>query len=78
MRNSGKNINGMDQDRERRLRRLQTIAQAMDAAFFIPGTNIRFGADAFLGLVPGTGDLTGSNQPGDRQRGTAFRRAKGR
>ena len=50
----------MDQDRERRLRRLQTIAQAMDTAFFIPGTNIRFGADALLGLIPGAGDLIGA------------------
>jgi hypothetical protein len=29
----------------------------MDAAFAIPGTRIRLGADAALGLVPGVGDL---------------------
>ena len=32
----------------------------MDTALVIPGTNIRFGADALLGLVPGGGDLVGA------------------
>lgn len=50
----------MDQERERRLRRLHNIARAMDTAFVIPGTNIRFGADALLGLIPGAGDLIGA------------------
>lgn len=48
------------QDHQRRLRRLQTIARVMDTALVIPGTNIRFGADALLGLVPGGGDLLGA------------------
>ena len=46
--------------RERRLRRLQTIATVMDTAISIPGTGIRFGADSILGLVPGIGDLAGA------------------
>jgi Domain of unknown function (DUF4112) len=29
----------------------------LDSAFEIPGTNIRFGLDAVLGLFPGVGDL---------------------
>jgi NADH:ubiquinone oxidoreductase subunit 5 (subunit L)/multisubunit Na+/H+ antiporter MnhA subunit len=29
----------------------------MDAQFRIPGTNIRFGLDALIGLVPGAGDF---------------------
>jgi hypothetical protein len=29
----------------------------MDTAFVLPGTNIRFGFDAVLGLVPGIGDV---------------------
>ncbi len=29
----------------------------MDAQFRIPGTDIRFGVDAVIGLVPGVGDL---------------------
>lgn len=40
------------EDRQRRIRRLKTIAQVMDTAFAIPGTGIRFGADAILGLIP--------------------------
>lgn len=47
-------------DFDRRLRRLTTIAQLMDTALVVPGTNIRFGADAVLGLIPGAGDLIGA------------------
>jgi len=32
-------------------------AVLLDSAFRVPGTNIRFGFDALLGLVPGLGDL---------------------
>ena len=47
-------------ERLRRLRRLSRIARMMDTAFAIPGTNIRFGVDALLGLIPGVGDLVGA------------------
>jgi Domain of unknown function (DUF4112) len=30
---------------------------AIDTALVVPGTNIRFGLDGLLGLVPGIGDL---------------------
>jgi hypothetical protein len=36
--------------------RLEAIARFMDGALVIPGTRIRFGADALIGLVPGIGD----------------------
>ncbi len=36
------------------LRRLATL---LDARFRVPGTNIRFGLDPILSLVPGIGDL---------------------
>lgn len=36
--------------------RLETLARVMDSAFQIPGTNIRMGLDALLGLLPGIGD----------------------
>lgn len=39
------------------LARLDVLAGFMDDAFFVPGTNIRVGADALIGLVPGIGDL---------------------
>jgi uncharacterized protein DUF4112 len=29
----------------------------LDSAFVVPGTNIRFGLDAIVGLVPGIGDF---------------------
>ena len=38
---------------------IRRLAQMMDGAFRVPGTNFRFGADALLGLIPGVGDLTG-------------------
>jgi hypothetical protein len=40
----------------RRLEALQRWATLLDAAFGIPGTRIRFGLDALIGLVPGAGD----------------------
>jgi hypothetical protein len=38
------------------LERLRTIATVLDDAVRVPGTNIRFGLDALLGLLPGAGD----------------------
>lgn len=38
------------------LLRLQKLANIMDSAFVIPGTDIRFGIDPILGLIPGIGD----------------------
>jgi Domain of unknown function (DUF4112) len=38
------------------LARLDRLARLLDTALVIPGTNIRFGADAVIGLVPGIGD----------------------
>ncbi|MEO7922124.1 MAG: DUF4112 domain-containing protein [Chitinophagaceae bacterium] len=39
------------------MRNLNALAKLMDAQFRIPGTNIRFGIDALIGLVPGVGDF---------------------
>ena len=47
-------------DTLRRLARLNSLARVMDTALRIPGTNIRFGADSILGLVPGIGDAGGA------------------
>jgi hypothetical protein len=47
-------------DRLRRVKQLDVIARLMDTAIRIPGTNIRFGADSLLGLVPGLGDMAGA------------------
>lgn len=35
--------------------RLEAIARVLDSAWKVPGTNIRFGADAVLNLLPGVG-----------------------
>lgn len=43
--------------RAERVARLDALATLLDTAFLIPGTNIRFGFDAIIGLVPGIGDL---------------------
>jgi hypothetical protein len=53
------NRNAAAMSRAELLARLTRIASAMDTVFRIPFTNIRFGADALLGLVPGAGDMAG-------------------
>jgi Domain of unknown function (DUF4112) len=35
------------------------LARLLDAAVRVPGTNVRFGLDAVLGLIPGAGDVLG-------------------
>jgi len=37
--------------------RLDALARLMDSALRVPGTDIRFGADALLNLLPGAGTL---------------------
>lgn len=39
------------------LRELRWLADLLDSKFRVPGTNIRFGLDPILSLVPGIGDL---------------------
>lgn len=41
------------------LARLETLATWLDNRFRIPGTNIRFGFDGLIGLIPYVGDLAG-------------------
>lgn len=40
-----------------RLDRLDRLAQNLDSKYRIPMTNVRFGWDAILGLLPGIGDV---------------------
>ncbi len=37
-------------------RRVQRLADLMDSRFKVPGTPIRLGLDAIIGLIPGIGD----------------------
>jgi hypothetical protein len=38
---------------------IRQLARLLDAAVRVPGTNVRFGLDAILGLIPGAGDVLG-------------------
>ncbi|HEX3938479.1 MAG TPA: DUF4112 domain-containing protein [Xanthobacteraceae bacterium] len=42
------------------LDRLDMLATAFDTAFILPGTNVRFGVESLLRLVPGIGDAVAS------------------
>jgi len=43
---------------QRGLKDIEKLAKLMDAQFKVPGTNIRFGLDSLIGLIPGVGDLS--------------------
>jgi hypothetical protein len=43
--------------REQRLARLDALAKLLDVAFIVPGTNIRYGIDGLIGLIPVVGDI---------------------
>ena len=38
------------------IHRLERLANLLDAQFGIPGTRLRLGLDALIGLIPGVGD----------------------
>ena len=40
--------------------RARAYARMLDSAFAIPGTKIRMGLDALVGLIPGGGDVVGA------------------
>jgi hypothetical protein len=42
------------------LDRLDMLATVFDTAFILPGTNVRFGVESILRLVPGIGDAIAS------------------
>jgi hypothetical protein len=44
-------------NREQRLARLDAVAKLLDIAFILPGTNIRYGIDGIIGLIPVVGDV---------------------
>lgn len=43
--------------REQRLARLEALSKLLDVAFILPGTNIRYGIDGLIGLIPVVGDI---------------------
>ncbi len=50
-------MNVMDINIETRLQQLETLAWRMENLLPIPGTNLRFGLDAVVGMVPVVGDF---------------------
>lgn len=44
------------QSRAERIARIEWLSTLLDTAIVVPGTSIRFGLDALIGLVPGIGD----------------------
>jgi C4-dicarboxylate transporter len=51
---------GTADSRRERVERLDKLSRLLDIAFTVPGTNIRFGAEAIMRLVPGIGDAAAS------------------
>lgn len=43
--------------REQRFARIDALSKLLDVAFVLPGTNIRYGIDGIVGLIPVIGDL---------------------
>jgi len=43
--------------REQRFARLEAIGNLLDMAFIVPGTNVRYGLDGLIGLIPVVGDI---------------------
>lgn len=61
MQRAASRSNALESERtQQSLARLEALAQLMDAAFVIPGTKVRVGLDAIIGLVPIAGDLIAS------------------
>jgi hypothetical protein len=52
-----RDVGGAPLTREQRLARLDALARLLDVAFVVPGTNIRYGLDGLIGLIPVVGDV---------------------
>ena len=49
-----------DEKREATIRRVDALAYLLDDSIPVPGTGMRFGLDAVIGLIPGFGDAAGA------------------
>jgi len=47
-------------DKRAALDRIDMLAKLFDTAFILPGTNVRFGLESLMRLVPGIGDAAAS------------------
>ncbi len=50
-------LRSLTRGQEQRLATLRRIAELLDSAFIVPGTNYRVGLDPIIGLIPMVGDL---------------------
>jgi hypothetical protein len=53
-------MTGLTDERAVRVARLRRWTWLLDGLFRVPGTRLRVGLDALIGLIPGAGDLIGS------------------
>ena len=49
----------MEKDVQQELEQIERLADLLDSRFTIPGTNVRFGLDSLVGLLPAVGDAVG-------------------
>jgi hypothetical protein len=56
--------NSMVDMNRKRAKRVYRLARLLDSQFRIPGTDIRFGLDSILGLIPGAGDTVTATMAG--------------
>jgi hypothetical protein len=54
------NSGTLDAPRDSDLARARALARVLDSAVGIPGTPLRIGLDAVLGVIPGAGDVLGA------------------
>jgi hypothetical protein len=59
-RRAGSERNSSNNSRCAALKRIDVLSQLFDTAFVLPGTNVRFGIESVLRLVPGVGDVAAS------------------
>ena len=50
-------LDGESVQLNQRMARLDALAKLLDVAFILPGTNIRYGIDGLIGLIPVVGDI---------------------
>ena len=58
--NTGASSAGARETSSRRLAALARFAELLDSGIRIPGTQLRFGLDPLIGLIPGVGDAAGA------------------
>lgn len=58
--NTGASSAGARETSSRRLAALARFAELLDSGIRVPGTQLRFGLDPLIGLIPGVGDAAGA------------------